>query len=102
MSKDIGTPIRQSIVVLFLPCLVAVWGFHPYNLKCDILQCMYLIVAKVIHSSNCFVVHVITYVIMHSCSALMTCLWDIEMFTVPLSTYSAPVGDHMSCSEYYS
>ena len=96
MSKDIGTPIRQSIVVLFLPCLVAVWGFHPHNLKCDILQCMYLIVAKVIHSSTYyFVVHVtgITYVIMHSCSAHVLST---------IYSYSALVGDHMSCSEYYS
>ena len=30
MEKDIGTAIRKSIVVLFLPCLVAFLGFHPY------------------------------------------------------------------------
>ena len=30
MAKDIGMTIRKGIVVLFLPCLVASWGFHPY------------------------------------------------------------------------
>ena len=30
MSKDIGMTIRKGIVVPFLPCLVAFWGFHPY------------------------------------------------------------------------
>ena len=29
MVKDIGMTIRKGIVV-FLPCLVAFWGFHPY------------------------------------------------------------------------
>ena len=30
MSKDIGMTIRKGIVVSYLPCLVAFWGFHPY------------------------------------------------------------------------
>ena len=30
MEKDVGTAIRKSIVVSFLPCLFAFWGFHPY------------------------------------------------------------------------
>ena len=30
MAKDIGMPIRKGIVVPFLHCLVAFWGFHPY------------------------------------------------------------------------
>ena len=30
MVKDIGMTIRKGIVVPFLPCLVAFWGFHPY------------------------------------------------------------------------
>ena len=28
MAKDIGMTIRKGIVVPFLPCLVAFWGFH--------------------------------------------------------------------------
>ena len=32
MVKDIGMTIRKGIVVSFLPCLVAFWGFHPYML----------------------------------------------------------------------
>ena len=30
MAKDIGMTIRKGIVVPFLPCLVAFWGFHPH------------------------------------------------------------------------
>ena len=30
MAKDIGMTIRKGIVVSFLPCLLAFWGFHPY------------------------------------------------------------------------
>ena len=30
MAKDIGMAIRKSIVVSFLPCLVAFLAFHPY------------------------------------------------------------------------
>ena len=30
VAKDIGMTIRKGIVVSFLPCLVAFWGFHPY------------------------------------------------------------------------
>ena len=33
MAKDIGMTIRKGIVVPFLPCLVAFWGFHPYVLS---------------------------------------------------------------------
>ena len=29
MAKNIGMTIRKGIVVSFLPCLVACWGFHP-------------------------------------------------------------------------
>ena len=29
MAKDTGMTIRKGIVVPFLPCLVAFWGFHP-------------------------------------------------------------------------
>ena len=30
MAKDIGMTIRKGIVVSFLPCLVAFWGFHLF------------------------------------------------------------------------
>ena len=30
VGKDIGMTIRKGIVVPFLSCLVAFWGFHPY------------------------------------------------------------------------
>ena len=30
MAKDVRTAIRKSIVVSFLPCLIAFLGFHPY------------------------------------------------------------------------
>ena len=43
MAKDIGMTIRKGIVVPFLPCLVAFWGFHPYVLfhffKCFFVTC---------------------------------------------------------------
>ena len=29
VGKDIGITIRKGIVVSFLPCLLAFWGFHP-------------------------------------------------------------------------
>ena len=29
MAKHIGMTIRKGIVVPFLPCFVAFWGFHP-------------------------------------------------------------------------
>ena len=29
MAKDVGTAIRKSIVVSFLPCLVTFLGFYP-------------------------------------------------------------------------
>ena len=32
MAKDIGMTIRKSIVVSFLPCLVAFLAIHPYML----------------------------------------------------------------------
>ena len=42
LAKDIGMTIR--IVVSFLPCLVAFWGFHPYMffrfLKCFFGTCL--------------------------------------------------------------
>ena len=43
MAKDIGMTIRKGIVVSFLPCLVAFWGFHSYKffhiLKCFFVTC---------------------------------------------------------------
>ena len=39
MAKDIGMTIRKGIVVPFLPCLVAFWGFYPYMLKCFFVTC---------------------------------------------------------------
>ena len=43
MAKDIGMTIRKGIVVPFLPCLVAFWGFHPYMFfhffKCFFVTC---------------------------------------------------------------
>ena len=30
MAQDIGMTIRKGIAVSFLPCLVAIWGFHSY------------------------------------------------------------------------
>ena len=43
LAKDIGMTIRKGIVVPFLPCLVAFWGFHPYMffhfLKCFFVTC---------------------------------------------------------------
>ena len=43
MAKDIGMTIRKGIVVPFLPCLVAFWGFHPYMffhfVKCFFVTC---------------------------------------------------------------
>ena len=45
MAKDIGMTIRKGIVVPFLPCLVAFWGFHPYMffhlLKCFFVTLLY-------------------------------------------------------------
>ena len=31
MAKDIRMTICKGIVVSFLPCLIAFWGFHPYT-----------------------------------------------------------------------
>ena len=52
MAKDIGMTIRKGIVVPFLLCLVAFWGFHPYVLSfffgylnicfLDICVCVYI------------------------------------------------------------
>ena len=41
MAKDIGMTFRKGIVVPFLPCLVAFWGFHPYYVlsKCFFITC---------------------------------------------------------------
>ena len=30
LAKDVWTAIHESIVLSFLPCLVAFLGFHPY------------------------------------------------------------------------
>ena len=37
MAKDIGMTICKGIVVSFLPCLVAFWGFHinTANVNCS-------------------------------------------------------------------
>ena len=43
MAKDIGTTICKGIVVPFLPCLVAFWGFHPY-MFCHFVKCFLLLV----------------------------------------------------------
>ena len=32
MAKDVGTAIRKSIVVSFLPCFATFLRFHPYML----------------------------------------------------------------------
>ena len=42
MAKDIGMTIRKGIVVLFLPCLVAFWGFHPYNMFFHFFKCFFI------------------------------------------------------------
>ena len=41
MAKDIGMTIRKGIVVLFLPCLVASWGFHPYIYVLSFFLCFF-------------------------------------------------------------
>ena len=46
MAKDIGMTIRKGIVVSFLPCLVAFWGFHPYMFF-HFLKCFLLLVSVV-------------------------------------------------------
>ena len=47
MAKDIGMTIRKGIVVPFLPCLVAFWGFHPYMFfhffKCFFVSYLFLL-----------------------------------------------------------
>ena len=40
-GKDVGTTIRKSIVVSFLPCLVAFLGFHPYMVP-HFLKCFFV------------------------------------------------------------
>ena len=47
MAKDIGMTIRKGIVVPFLPCLVAFWGFHPYMFF-HFLKCFLLLVSVVV------------------------------------------------------
>ena len=53
MAKDIGMTIRKGIVVPFLPCLIAFWGFHPYMFfhffKCFFVTCtiLYLMLASI-------------------------------------------------------
>ena len=43
IAKDIGMTIRESIVVSFLPCLVAFLALYPYMLfhffKCFLVTC---------------------------------------------------------------
>ena len=46
MAEDIGMTIHKSIVVSFLPCLVAFWGFHPY-IFFHFLKCFLLLVSVV-------------------------------------------------------
>ena len=46
MAKDIGMTIRKGIVVPFLPCLVAFWGFHPYIMFFHFFKC-FLVVSVV-------------------------------------------------------
>ena len=46
MAKDIGMTIRKGIVVPFLPCLVAFWGFHPYMFF-HLFKCFLLLVSVV-------------------------------------------------------
>ena len=41
MAKDIGMTIHKGIVVAFLPCLVAFWGFHPYMFF-HFLECFFV------------------------------------------------------------
>ena len=41
MAKDIGMTIHKGIVVSFLPCLVAFWGFHPYMFF-HFLECFFV------------------------------------------------------------
>ena len=47
MAKDIGMTIRKGIVVSFLPCLVAFWGFHPYMFFHS-LKCFFLLLVSVV------------------------------------------------------
>ena len=59
MAKDIGMTIRKGIVVSFLPCLVAFWGFHPYMF---------------FHFFKCFfVTYNIMYRLSHTFSGLINC-----------------------------
>ena len=53
MANEVGTAIRKSIVISFLPCLVAFLGFHPY---------------MVLHFLNVFVTFAIYYQINILCS----------------------------------
>ena len=47
MAKDIGMTIRKGIVVSFLPCLVAFWGFHPYMFF-HFFKCFFLLLVSVV------------------------------------------------------
>ena len=42
MAKAIGMTIRKGIVVPFLPCLVAFWGFHPYIMFFHFFKCFFV------------------------------------------------------------
>ena len=46
MAKDIGMTIHKGIVVPFLSCLVAFWGFHPYMFF-HFFKCFLLLVSVV-------------------------------------------------------
>ena len=44
MAKDIEMTICKGIVVSFLPCLVAFWGFHPYMFfQCFFVSYLFLL-----------------------------------------------------------
>ena len=44
MARDIVMTICKGIVVSFLPCLIAFWGFHPYMF----FECFLLLVCAVV------------------------------------------------------
>ena len=39
MAKYVGMTIGKGIAVSFLPCSVAFWGFHPYNVLSYFFMC---------------------------------------------------------------
>ena len=50
-TPDVGTAIRKSIVVLFLPCLVTFIRFHPYILH-YFCKCFFVTFDWWFHVSN--------------------------------------------------